>query len=298
MKSESLDVLKAFTVVARERSFTKAAAILEVTPSALSQTVSALEARIGLRLLARTTRSVSPTDAGERLLSGIDKRFDEIESEVLALSSLRERPAGTIRITATEDSASLVLWPLIERFLPDYPEVSFEVSVDYGLRDIVADRYDAGVRLGDIVAKDMIAIPLSGKTRMVVVGAPDYFIKHPVPKKPIELTSHRCINFRMATHGELYAWEFRKHKQDVKVRVDGQLVFNSLQMMLSAVLAGAGIAYLPEGTVLPYVNDGTLRQILDDWCPLYPGYHLYYPSRRHHPPAFDRFIETVLARLP
>jgi DNA-binding transcriptional LysR family regulator len=297
MKSESLDVLKAFTVVAREQSFTRAAALLEVTPSALSQTIRALEARIGLRLLARTTRSVSPTDAGERLLTGIAKRFEEIDAEVLALSSLRERPVGTIRITATEDSASAVLWPLIERFLPDHPEVNFEVTVDYGLRDIVADRYDAGVRLGDIVAKDMIAIPLSGKTRMIVVGAPNYFANHPVPRKPLDLEKHRCINFRMATHGQLYAWEFKKQGQEVNVRVDGPLVFNSLQLMLTATLGGAGLAYLPEGAVLTYLNDGTLCQALDDWCPLYPGYHLYYPSRRHHPPAFDRFVETIRKQL-
>lgn len=293
MKPDSFDDLKAFTVVARERSFTRAAATLGVTPSALSQTIRALEARLGLRLLARTTRSVSPTEAGERLLNGVGQRLDEIEAEVLALGGLRERPSGTIRITADEYAASAVLWPVIDRFLPDYPEVTFEITVDYGLTDIVADRYDAGVRLGDIVAKDMIAIPITADTRMVVVGSPGYFKSHPVPEEPLQLVGHRCINFRMATHGDLYVWEFKKNDRPVNVRVEGQLIFNSLRVMLTATLAGAGLAYLPEGEVRSHLNSGALRQVLDDWCPLYPGYHIYYPSRRHHPPAFERFIETL-----
>lgn len=293
MKHESLDDLKAFTAVARERSFTRAAAVLEVTPSALSQTIRALETRLGVRLLARTTRSVAPTEAGERLLNGIGQRLDEIAAEVNALSGLRDRPSGTIRITADEYAASAVLWPVIDRLLPDCPNVTFEITVDYGLSDIVADRYDAGVRLGGIVAKDMIALPVTPETRMVVVGSPTYFATHLRPTEPLELTGHSCINFRMATHGNLYVWEFKKNGQEVKVRAEGQLIFNSLRVMLAATLSGAGLAYLPEEEVRPYLATGELQQILDDWCPLYPGYHIYYPSRRHHLPAFERFIEAL-----
>ena len=293
MARSNLDDLKAFTVIARERSFTRAAADLGVSPSALSQSIRSLEERLGLRLLDRTTRSVMPTEAGTRLLQGIGKRFEEIDAEVLALGDLRERPSGLIRITADEYAASEVLWPIIRRFIPDYPDVTFEVAVDYALSDIVADRFDAGVRLGEIVAKDMISLPITGTTRMVIVGAPAYFRTHPAPILPKDLISHACINFRLATHGGLYVWEFSKDGESINVRVQGKLIFNTLRVMLKAVISGAGLAYLPEEEVRPFLANGQLVLALDDWCPYYPGYHLYYPSRRHQSLAFGKFVEAI-----
>ena len=293
MARSNLDDLKAFTVIARERSFTRAAADLGVSPSALSQSIRSLEERLGLRLLDRTTRSVMPTEAGTRLLQGIGKRFEEIDAEVLALGDLRERPSGLIRITADEYAASEVLWPIIRRFIPDYPDVTFEVAVDYALSDIVADRFDAGVRLGEIVAKDMISLPITGTTRMVIVGAPAYFRTHPAPILPKDLISHACINFRLATHGGLYVWEFSKDGESINVRVQGKLIFNTLRVMLKAVISGAGLAYLPEEEVRPLLANGQLVLALDDWCPYYPGYHLYYPSRRHQSLAFGKFVEAI-----
>lgn len=287
------DDLLAFFAVARERSFTKAAAKLGVSQSALSHTVRGLEARLGLRLLTRSTRSVSATEAGERLLQRLGPHFEEIEAELAALSELRQKPAGTIRITAGEHPAYTVLWPALENFLPQYPDIKVEVIVDYGLTNIVAERYDAGVRLGEQVALDMIAVRIGPDMRMAVVGAPVYFKKRPPPRKPQDLTAHNCINLRLPTYGGLYPWELEKNHRELHVRVDGQLVFNNIKLRVEAALAGLGLAFLPEDVVQADIAKGRLLRVLEDWCPPFAGYHLYYPSRRHHSPAFALLIEAL-----
>jgi DNA-binding transcriptional LysR family regulator len=296
MPRDNLNELTAFLAVARERSFTRAAAQLGVSQSALSHTLRALEERLGVRLLTRTTRSVSPTEAGERLARSIGPRLDEIETELAALSALREKPAGTIRITAGEHSADTVLWPAIARLLPDYPDIRVEIIVDYGLTDIVAERYDAGVRLGEQVARDMIAVRIGPDMRMAVVGAPAYFAGRPKPRTPQDLTTHNCINLRLPTYGGLYAWEFEKAGRELKVRVEGQLVFNTAGLRMNAVLAGLGLAYLPEDQVRAPLADGRLVRVLADWCPPFPGYHLYYPSRRQATPAFSLLVDALRYR--
>ncbi|MBI3528488.1 MAG: LysR family transcriptional regulator [Betaproteobacteria bacterium] len=296
MRRENFNDLLAFLAVARERSFTKAAAKLGVSQSALSHTVRGLEARLGLRLLTRTTRSVSPTEAGERLLLTVGHRFEEIEAELDALSELREKPAGTIRITAGEHAAYTVLSPALVKLLPSYPDIKVEVSVDYGFTDIVAQRYDAGVRLGEQVAKDMIAVRIGPDMRMAVVGAPSYFERRPVPKKPQDLTEHNCINMRMPTYGGLYAWEFEKGSRELKVRVDGQLVFNTIRQRLDAVLAGLGLSYMVDDVAQPHIARGNLIRVLEDWCPPFPGYHLYYASRRQSSPAFALLVDALRYR--
>ncbi len=296
MARETVNDLLAFLAVARDRSFTKAAAKLGVSQSALSHTIRGLESRLGLRLLTRTTRSVAPTDAGERLLQTIGPRFDEIDAELAALSALRDKPAGTIRITAGEHSAETVLWPALVRLLPDYPDIRVEVTIDYGLTDIVAERFDAGIRLGEQVAKDMIAVRIGPDMRMVVVGAPAYFERHVKPETPQDLTAHNCINLRLPTLGGIYAWEFERGGRELRVRVDGQLVFNSTPMILQAARDGAGLAYLPEDRVRPYLGDGRLIAVLDDWCEPFSGYHLYYPSRRQLSPAFALLVEALRYR--
>ncbi|MBB6412508.1 LysR family transcriptional regulator [Mesorhizobium sangaii] len=296
MPRDNLNELTAFLAVAREQSFTRAAAKLGVSQSALSHTLRALEERLGVRLLTRTTRSVSPTEAGERLARSIGPRLDEIELELAALSALREKPAGTIRITAGEHAADAVLWPAIARLLPDYPDIRIEIIVDYGLTDIVAERYDAGVRLGEQVARDMIAVRIGPDMRMAVVGAPAYFAARPKPRAPQDLTTHNCINLRLPTYGGLYAWEFEKAGRELKVRVEGQLVFNTAALRLNAVLAGLGLAYLPEDQVHAHLGDGRLVRVLADWCPPFPGYHLYYPSRRQATPAFSLLVDVLRYR--
>jgi len=296
MARENLNDLQAFLAVAREQSFTRAAAQLGVSQSALSQTVRGLEARLGLRLLTRTTRSVAPTEAGERLLHALAPRFDEIDAELTALSALREKPAGTIRITADEHAAEAVLWPAMARLLPAYPDIKVEIVVDYGLTDIVAGRYDAGVRLGGIVAKDMIAVRIGPDMRMAVVGAPSYFATRPQPRSPQDLTTHTCINLRLPTHGGLYAWELEKDGRELRVRVEGQLTFNSIALILGAALDGFGLAYLPEGQMRAHLADGRLVRVLADWCPPFPGYHLYYPSRRQPTPAFALLVDVLRYR--
>lgn len=283
MARENFNDLLAFVIVAREGSFTRAAAQLGVSQSALSHTIRGLETRLGIRLLTRTTRSVSPTEAGERLLLTLAPRFDEIEAEVAALSDFREKPAGTIRITTAEHAVNSILWPKLTEFLPQYPDIKVEISVDYGLTDIVAGRYDLGVRLGDQVAKDMIAVRIGPDFRMAVVGSPAYFAKRPPPVTPHDLTAHDCLNLRLPTHGGLYAWEFEKDGHVLNVRVDGQLTFNSGTPRLRAVLAGFGLAFLPEGMVQEGVAEGRLVQVLEDWCPTFPGYHVYYASRKSSP---------------
>jgi DNA-binding transcriptional LysR family regulator len=296
MSRQNVNDLLAFLAVARERNFTRAAAQLGISQSALSHTVRGLEERLGLRLLTRTTRSVSPTEAGERLLRTLGPRFDEIDAELAALSELRDKPAGTIRITAGEDAAERILWPALEKLLPEYPDIKVEVIVDYGLTDIVAERYDAGVRLGEQVAKDMIAVRIGPDMRMAVVGAPSYFARRERPHTPQDLTAHTCINIRLPTYGGLYAWEFEKGGRELRVRVDGQLVFNNIALRLNAVLAGCGLAYLPEDQVQIHIAEGRLIRVLADWCPPFSGYHLYYPSRRQHSPAFTLVVDALRYR--
>ncbi|ANK86053.1 MULTISPECIES: LysR family transcriptional regulator [unclassified Rhizobium] len=296
MSRPAVNDLIAFLAVARAQSFTKAAGKLGVSQSALSHTIRGLEERLGLRLLTRTTRSVSPTEAGERLLVSIGPRLDEIESELAALSAFREKPAGTIRINAGEHAADFVLWPVLEKLLPNYPDINVEIIVDYGLTDIVAERYDAGVRLGEQVAKDMIAVRIGPDMRMAVVGTPAYFAHRPKPLMPQDLTDHNCINLRLPTYGGVYAWEFEKDGRELKVRVDGQLVFNNIALRLSAVSAGMGLAFLPEDLVEAPLAEGRLVRVLEDWCPPFPGYHLYYPSRRHTSPAFALVIDALRYR--
>jgi DNA-binding transcriptional LysR family regulator len=293
MPREILNDLLAFVAVAKERSFTKAAAQLGVSQSALSHTVRGLEERLGLRLLTRTTRSVAPTEAGERLLHAAGPRLDEIEVEMAALSELREKPSGTIRLTAHDHAVRAVLWPALEKLLPDYPDIKVEIVIDYGLTDIVAERFDAGIRSGEMVAKDMIAVRIGPDMRSAVVGAPSYFAKQARPKTPQDLTTHSCINLRLPTHGGLYAWEFEKGGREIRVRVEGQLVFNGTAPMLDAALSGFGLAYVPEDTVQAHLTNGRLIRVLADWCPPYPGYHLYYPSRRQPTPAFALFVNAL-----
>src|SRR5713101_1254194 len=296
MARENANDLIAFIAVARERSFTRAAAKLGVSQSALSHTVRGLEERLGLRLLTRTTRSVAPTEAGERLLRTVGSRFDEIDAELAALSELREKPVGVIRITTGEHAAEAILWPALATLLRHYPDITVELIIDYGLTDIVAERYDAGVRLGEQVAKDMIAVRIGPDFRMAVVGAPSYFARRPRPKTPQELTVHDCINIRLPTYGGIYAWEFEKRGRGLKVRVEGQLVFNNIALRLNAVLAGFGLAYLPEDQVKTQLADGRLIRVLADWCAPFPGYHLYYPSRRQPAPAFALLVDALRYR--
>lgn len=296
MPRGTVNDLIAFLAVARERSFTRAAAKLGVSQSALSHTVRGLEERLGIRLLTRTTRSVAPTQAGERLMHNVGPRFDEIDAELAALSELRETPAGTIRITAGEHAADAVLWPALQKFLPKYPDIKVELIVDYALTDIVAERYDAGVRLGEQIARDMVAVRIGPELRMAVVGAPSYFARHSRPKAPQDLTAHDCINIRLPTYGGVYVWEFEKGGRELKVRVEGRLVFNTMAPRLNAVLAGLGLAYLPQDQVQSHVKDGRLIRVLADWCPPFAGYHLYYPSRRQQTPAFALLVEALRYR--
>jgi len=296
MARENFNDLVAFVAVARERSFTKAAAKLGVSQSALSHTIRGLEARLGVRLLTRTTRSVSPTEAGERLFQNVGQRFEEIEAELVALRELKGRPAGTIRITATENAAEAILLPKLAKFLPRYPDINVEIVIDYGLTDIVAQRLDAGVRSGEQVAKDMIAVRIGPDMRMAVVGARSYFARRSPPNRPQDLTDHDCINLRLPTYGGLYAWEFEKGSRALKVRVDGQLVLNGAAPMVTAALGGIGLAYLPEDLVASHLAKGRLKRVLEDWCPPYTGYHLYYPSRRQPSTAFALLIDALRYR--
>src|SRR5947208_4179210 len=267
MERDNASDLLAFLAVARERSFTRAAAKLGLSQSALSQTVRGLEERLGVRLLNRTTRSVAPTQAGERLLRSVGPKFEEMDEELSALGELREKPAGNIRITPTEHAAEAVLLPALAKILPSYPDITVEVIVDYGLANIVAQRYDAGIRPGELVAKDMIAVRVSPDLRMAVVGSPSYFARRKRPKTPQDLTNHNCLNLRLPTHGgSLYAWEFEKNGRELNVRVEGQLVFNSAGLLLAGALKGFGLAYLTEGHVQPHISQGRLVRVLSDWC--------------------------------
>jgi DNA-binding transcriptional LysR family regulator len=296
MSRQSLNDLLAFRAVARERSFTRAAALAGVSPSALSHTIRALEERLGVRLLTRTTRSVAPTQAGERLLATIGPHFDAIEIGLAELTELRDKPAGTIRITAGEHSAETILWPAVAKLLPDYPEIRVEVSVDSGLTDIVAGRFDAGIRLGEQVAKDMIAMPVGPELKMACVSAPAYLARAERPGVPQDLAGHNCINLRFSTSGGLYAWEFEKDGRALNVKVEGQLTFNNARLIRRAALAGFGLAFLPEDQVVADVAAGRLVRLLEDWTPPFPGYHLYYPSRRQHSPAFALLLNALRQR--
>ncbi|ROO36805.1 MULTISPECIES: LysR family transcriptional regulator [unclassified Pseudomonas] len=293
MTTERYDQLAIFAAVARERSFTRAAAKLGLSQPALSRAMRQLEQRLGVRLLSRTTRSVAPTEAGEHLLRVVAPRFEEIDNEMAMLSEYRDKPAGKLRITAGEHSAIKVLQPALARLLPDHPDLSIEIIVDYGFVDIVAQGFDAGVRLGPQVAKDMIAMRIAADMRMAVVGSPAYFARHAKPLIPDDLTAHNCINLRMPTHGGLYVWEFEKDGQELNVRVEGQLVFNTIAMRLEAALAGLGLAFMPEDLVQDAVAQGRLIRVLEDWCEPFSGYHLYYPSRRQNSPAFTLLREAL-----
>jgi len=293
MARRNLNDLLAFVTVAREGSFTRAAATLGVTQSALSQALRGLEERLQIRLLTRTTRSVSPTPAGERLMHAIGHRFDEIEAELDALTALRDKPAGTVRITCGDNVMHTVLLPKLMPLLHAYPDITLEFDMNYGFRDIVADRFDAGVRLGNTIDKDMIAVPIGPPLRMAVVASPAYFAAHPAPKTPHDLTAHRCINQRMPTSGGLYVWDFARRGKVVNVRVDGPLIFNTAPPQVDAALAGLGITLLPEDELAPHIEAGRLVRVLEDWCPPFGGYHLYYPSRRQPSPAFSLVLQAL-----
>lgn len=293
MLRENIQDLISFAVVAEERSFTKAAARLDISQSALSHAIRGLEERLGIRLLDRTTRSVAPTSAGERLLADILGPLSEIRRGLGELADMRERPAGLIRITASEYATQTNLLPKLIPFLKNYPDVKVEISVDKGFRDIVADRFDAGVREGDVIAKDMIAVKIGPDLRSAVVASPDYFKTHPKPETPHDLIKHNCINIRLPTLGGLYAWEFERKAEKLRVRVDGQFLIDTTFQKITVAVAGLGLAYLPEDAVAAELADGRLIRVLDDWCEPYPGSYLYYPSRKHHPPAFRLLVEAL-----
>ncbi|VVP28470.1 LysR family transcriptional regulator [Pseudomonas fluorescens] len=296
MLRENANDLLAFLAVARERSFTKAAGKLGVSQSALSHTIRGLEARLGLRLLTRTTRSVSPTEAGQHLIDSVAPHFEEIEIGLAALSNLRDTPAGNIRINAVDHALEYILWPVLKPFLAQYPDISIEVSCDYRFVDIAAQGFDAGVRLGEDVAQGMIATRIGPDMRMAVVGSPAYFAHRTLPKTSRDLTDHQCNNLRLPTHGGLYAWEFEKGKESLKARVSGQVTFNGVYQLLTAALDGFGLSYIPEDLVAPHIADGRLVRVLEDWCPLFAGFHLYYPSRRQASPAFALLLEALRYR--
>jgi DNA-binding transcriptional LysR family regulator len=296
MIRDSVSDLVAFIAVAREGSFTRAAIKLGVSQPALSHTMRALEERLGLRLLNRTTRSVAPTEAGERLLRSIEPHFAQIEGSLTALTELRDKPSGVVRITSTQHAAETVLWPRLAKLMHTYPDITIELVTDEGLTNIVSERFDAGVRVGEYVEKDMIAVRIGPEMRQAIVGAPDYFKKRPVPKRPEDLTVHRCINLRRVTRGGNFPWEFEKRGRELNVRVEGQLAVNSLELARSAALEGLGLAYLPDDLVQENVAKKQLVRVLADWCQPFPGYHLYYPSSRQHAPAFLMLLEALRYR--
>lgn len=293
MLKDNINDLISFMVVARERSFTRAAAQLGVSQSALSHAMRNLESRLDVRLLTRTTRNVSPTEAGERLYQRLSPHLQEIAQEIDALRDSRERPAGNIRLTAGEHSMNTVIWPRIKPFMQQYPDINIEVTVDNGLTDIVDERFDAGIRLGEQVARDMIAVRIGPDMRMAVVGSPDYLARHGVPHTPHDLQQHRCINIRLPTKGGLYAWEFEHDGEPLRVRVEGQLTLNCLPQRIEAVEAGLGLAYVPEDSIAEGVAAGRLQHVLADWCVPFAGYYLYYPSRRQHTTAFALLVEAL-----
>lgn len=293
MAREDFNNLLWFLAVAEERSFTKAAAKLGVAQSTLSHTIKRLEAQMGIRLLTRTTRNVAPTEAGERLRQSLAPRMAEIEAEIAALMEFRDKPAGNIRITLSDHALNSIVWPKLRPVLRAYPDIRLELSIDNGLRNIVEDGFDAGIRLGESVQKDMIAVRIGPDWRQVAVASPSYFAARPVPKHPQELVGHNCINMRQATAGGLYAWEFERGGQELRARVDGQLTFNTSYAMIDAALAGYGVAYLPEDLVDRHIASGDLVLVLDDWSPPFAGYYIYYPSRRQNLPAFKVIVDAL-----
>ena len=296
MARENLNDLSAFVAVAQAHSFTKAAARLGISPSALSHAMRGLEERLGVRLLARTTRSVAPTEAGERLLTVVLPHLQGIESELSALNLLRDIPAGTIRLTASEHAAYTVIYPVLARLAADYPEIKIEVNVDNMLADLVAGRFDAGIRLGEHVERDMVAVRIAPDMRMAIVGTPAYFERHPRPETPQDLTQHECIGIRLPTHGGLLPWEFDKDGRSVTVRVEGQLIFNTMSLALRAVLDGLGLGYCLDDMAAEAIADGRLIRVLEDWCEPFPGYHIYCPSRRQLSPALRLLIDALRFR--
>jgi DNA-binding transcriptional LysR family regulator len=298
MARDTVSDLTVFLAIAREQSFTRAAAKLGVSPSAVSHAVRLLEERLGIRLLTRTTRRVSLTEAGEKLLKSIQPHFDGIEQALSQLTELRDKPAGLVRVTAGEHAVTSILWPAIVKLLPDYPDIKFEVTTDNALTDIVAERYDAGIRLGEQLDADMVAVRISPEMRMVTVGSPEYFERNPKPVSPHDLTAHACINLRLPTYGGYLVWEFEKDGREVKVRVDGPLAFNNSGVALTATVAGAGLGHFLEDHALEDIRAGRLITVLDDWSPPFAGYHLYYPSRRQMSPAFAVLVDALRYRGP
>jgi DNA-binding transcriptional LysR family regulator len=296
MKRDELGDLVAFLAVAEERSFTRAAARLGTSQSALSHTVRRLEERMGVRLLMRTTRTVTATEAGEQLMDALRPAFTDIQSRVDTVSAMRQKPGGTIRITSSRHAAEAILMPVVKKLMADYPEISVEVSVEQRLVDLVAERYDAGIRLGERVEKDMIAVRIGPELRMVVAGSPEYFEKNPIPLTPHDLTQHSCINLRLPTLGGLYSWEFERDERPLNVRVDGQFTCNDVPMIVDAALDGLGLTCLPSDHLGPLVEAGKLVSVLEDWCPPFPGYYLYYPSRRLASPAFSLLVDALRYR--
>ncbi|MBD9650696.1 LysR family transcriptional regulator (plasmid) [Ensifer sp. PDNC004] len=296
MKRDELGDLVAFLTVGEERSFTRAAARLGTSQSSLSHTVRRLEERMGVRLLTRTTRNVVPTDAGEQLMETLRPAFNDIRSRLDALSAMRQQPGGTIRLTSSRHAAETILMPAVKRLMAEYREISVEISIDQRFVDLVTERYDAGVRLGESIEKDMIAVRIGPDLRMVVAGAPDYFERYPRPQTPHDLTGHNCINLRLPTLGGLYAWEFERDGRPLNVRVEGQFVCNDVPMIIDAALSGLGLACLPDDHLGPLVEAGRLVPVLEDWCPPFPGFHLYYPSRRLPSPAFALLVEALRFR--
>ena len=293
MQREHLSDLNAFLTVAEEGSFTRAAAKLGTSQSALSQTVRRLEARLGVRLLARTTRSLSTTEAGERLLAALRPAMEDIAAGLASATALREKPSGTIRLTSSEHAAHTILWPALERLLPQYPDIKVEVSIDSGFTDIVAERFDAGIRLGESIAKDMIAVRIGPDLRMAAVASPAYLARMGRPLTPHDLAQHDCINLRQTTRGGLYAWEFEKDGRELNVRVEGRLTLNNMGLIRKAAVAGMGLAMGMDDHMQGEIASGQLVRVLEDWCPPFAGYHLYYPSRRQPSPAFSLLVDAL-----
>jgi DNA-binding transcriptional LysR family regulator len=296
MSTPRLNDLQAFLAVARDQSFTRAAARIGVTPSALSHTIRGLEERMGMRLLTRTTRNVAPTEAGEKLMRSIGPLLDQITAEVEMLGELRDKPAGTIRVTCSDDAAESILRPMLTGFLARYPDIQVEICIDYGFTNIVSERFDAGIRLGESISKDMIAVRLGPDWRLAVVGSPAYFEQHPAPQVPQDLTHHTCINIRHSLNGACYAWEFEKDSRKLNIRVNGQFTSNSMIHVMNAALDGIGLAYVPDFLARPHIASGHLKEVLADWSPYFEGFHLYYPNRRQASPAFTAFVEAIRFR--